>query len=188
MASKVIECDFEFEHDSPPRALPPLRFGLRTLFWIMTLSSVVLAVFSAVGFAWASFLGLMLMLVALHVAGAVVGDHLRRAPRIPARAELTTQHVARYELHTCGWQPPAAGGLQQHRPIGRLVLWMGGLGALVGGACGGALLWASYGERLNWPALALGTLASAVIGAWFGFLASSFIRIARAGWREAARS
>ena len=164
--------------------LPLPRFSLRAMFWMTALVSVVLSVHSTAGILWASFLSLMLLLVGLHVAGAVIGHHLHRSKSVSS-AERPPHASA--DLVRSNWQAPLAGRLQQRRPVGVLMLWIAGLCAIAFGTTGASLLSVGYGARLSWAALALGTAASAVIGALFGFFASSFIRTVRQSWREAAR-
>jgi hypothetical protein len=115
--------------------------------------------------------------VAVHVAGNALGTRLRdetdlelsRRPRRVATEPLPAP------------SPPAQ--LQRRASLGGLVPVSAAIGGAAGGAAGSAALVCLVGST---PAGAvLGGASSAVIGAFIGFLAASFIEIVRTSLREA---
>ncbi len=179
--------------DSPPSREPHLfRFGLRHLFVIVTLLSVLCAALVLTKGAVPLVIGVSALLIAAHVFGTLVGNRLRdtsadvrqwRAsnPKLDddhPRAESEMTEAARATL-----PPPTP--LADHGRVSNWLLWFVIGGAAVGMIVGGSVLWITIGGRIGWAGWIVGSLSCAVLGTWTAFLASSFSSIARHAWRHA---
>jgi hypothetical protein len=159
--------------------LPVLRFSLRHLFWFVTLFCVLLAALVASVGSGVMPLALLLavLVVTLHVTGTALGTRLRAhadsqiAHSAPIR-RLPAPPLPRPLLHERGF-------LNRWLPI-----WVAA-GAVVGSLAGVGALIAFVGHRATVAGIAVGTLSTAILGAWFAFLAVSSWAIVRQGWRDA---
>ena len=121
----------------------------------------------------------LLMLVVLHIAGNALGTSLR---------EETNRELAANEQHP---RPTAApvhvanspSRLRERTPLGWLVFSLTAIGAALGGSLG-SLAYA-YWTDVNTAGLIVGSLSAAILGGFFGFLASSFSKIIYRAWRQA---
>jgi hypothetical protein len=164
------------------------RFGLRHLFWFVTATSVLLAIFA--GFPGGGFGPLAVLLaisiVTLHLMSTAVGSHLRaetdRETAIYGQSANSATHeqaddalpvvLSRSPFHT------------RVRPMGRLPLWVA-TGAAAGGLIGTAVLELTIGDRTSVVGITVGAVSTAILGGWFAFLAGSFWAILRQAWRDA---
>jgi hypothetical protein len=145
---------------------------VKTLFVGVTACGVLLAAYSSLGAVGAVITLWLFVLIAAHVAANVWGTHVDRkraaAPRgqtaphppavsLPFAPESNLRHG--FEL---GWTMYIVAGSS------------GSFGFVVG-------IWyyltSEAAARLTWPALLLGSSSFFVLGALFGFLASSFLRV-----------
>jgi hypothetical protein len=148
-----------------------------TYSWLAVVLGIACAAIGWLGLAgWLAVL-VLLASVGVHVAGNAIGTRLR---------EATDRDLARVSrprpLPALPPQRPPA-QLQQHTSLGSLVP----VSALVGGLCGFtagsvALYWLASSSVAG---AVLGGLSSAVLGALFGFLITSFVEILRTSLREA---
>jgi len=150
-----------------------------TFSWLAVLAGVACAAIGWLGLAGWIAAAVLAGCVAVHVAGNALGTRLRnetdlelaRRPRRQAPPSLPTTSPAH---------------LQRRTSLGGLVPVSAAIGGAVGGAAGGAALLFLVGST---PAGAvLGGASSAVIGAFIGFLAASFVEIVRTSVREAIES
>jgi hypothetical protein len=165
--------------------LSPPRFSLRTLLLVVTGLCCLFAVMAGVGMIWSAVLLLFLSLIAAHVLGNSLGTKLRdqtsqqveaeRAARPPAPAMPSPAELA-----------DAPRRLTERTSLHRFTLVMAGLGAFVGAELGGVGAAAMYPQASN-AAVALGVISAAVLGAFAGFLASSFLAVVRQALAEAHR-
>jgi hypothetical protein len=165
--------------------LSPPRYSLRTLLVVVTLCGCLFGVMATVGMFYSAMLALFLSLVGAHVVGNSLGTKLRdqttqqidaaRAARPPAPAMSLPRDLA---------NPPRR--LTERARLHRITLVMGIGGAMLGGELGGVGLSATYPEAPI-SAVALGVVSSATLGAFVGFLTSSFLSVVRQALAEAHR-
>lgn len=166
--------------------LPSIRFGLRTLFWIVTAAGVMLTALLAAPMPGIGSLAIVLAaaVIGLHVAGTALGYHLR------AQADDQIAHRSRSKSVgiRCGsaaivTTPPSSWHLRG-TALPRLPMLVS-TGAVIGGGIGIAFLATAVGDRASNFGIFVGSFSTAVLGAWFTFLGCSFWTILRRGWREA---
>lgn len=155
---------------------PRWQFTTRGLLIAILAASLLFAVhrsFGAAGTLLVVWVGLM---VAGHVAANAWGTGVRAArdDPDPASARHAAAHVVRLP----------ASRLSRTALFGRRWAAVSALCSVVGAAAAVAGLLVS-GWSVGPTGIALGGLSAAVIGAWGGFLAVSFIDVARQAWREA---
>lgn len=148
-----------------------------TFSWLAVLVGVACAAIGWLGLAGWLAAAVLAGCVAVHVAGNALGTRLRdetdlelaRRPWRPGAVPLPAP------------SPPAH--LQRRSSLGGLVPVSAAIGGAAGGVAGTAALVWLVGST---PAGAvLGGASSAVIGAFIGFLAASFVEIVRTSLREA---
>jgi hypothetical protein len=166
-----------------PRDLgsPLPRFSLRTLWVAMTVLCCLFAVMAAIGLWLSAVLALFLSLLMAHVLGNSLGTRLRD--------QTTRQIAAARDASAAGpapieWEVVAPKRLTQRARLNRITLLMGIGGALVGGELGGVGFAAMY-DHAPVSAVALGVVSAGVLGAFAGFLASSFLSVVRQALAEA---
>lgn len=160
------------------------------------LVSVLFAIMGVVGPVWSTFLVWFLLLVAAHVSGAVWGtrkalrriendEHDRRAPGWPSSDAATVAGVSADGARL----PGSCRGtrLRESTRLGWPMIVTTAIGIVGGGALGATLLWLSLGGA-GYTGVVLGSLSSAVVGGFLGFLTSSFFAVALNAWREAVRN
>jgi uncharacterized membrane protein YeaQ/YmgE (transglycosylase-associated protein family) len=154
------------------------QFGLRTLMLAVTGCCVLLGLMKEIGPLASVGLCFFLALVCLHVAGNAIGTSLRQEanrelaakcpqPVAPARERVAT----------------SPSRLRERTPLGWMVLLLTGIGAALGGSLG-SLAYA-YWTDVNTAGLIVGSISAAILGGFFGFLASSFSKIIFRAWRQA---
>lgn len=159
----------------------PFQFGLRTLFVATACFSALFAVMSFIGAVWSTILVWFLLLVLLHVVGNAWGSHRWRRDGQDA-SEMTEEGPP--------WRsgPPAeapATRLRESTRLGWTMLAVTISGALLGGGLGAGSLACLGSAKIGYVAIAVGGISSAILGGFFGFLASSFVEVAGQAWREA---
>lgn len=170
--------------DPQQPALGPPRFSLRTLLAAISLLCCLFALMSAIGLLWSTALVLFLGLILAHVLGNSLGTKLRdqASRQIDADRSLTPPTPClpvRVNVE-------APRRLTERTGLHRITLLMTVGGALVGGELGGLGLAAIY-PRESIAAVGLGVISSAVLGAFAGFAASSFLSVVRQALAEAHR-
>ena len=170
---------------TPTDATAPFQFGLRTLLLWVAAVGVLFAVLRMVGAIWQAVIVWFLVLVAVHVAanlrGSRVGPRRRNANTDaggPAR-EPTAPSI----ISPCFAETTRLGGTAR---LGRAPVAMTLVGLLAGGSTGTALFaWFAW-ERSGYAGVFVAGVSSAVVGAFLGFLSSSFLQTAFQALREAA--
>ena len=149
---------------------------LVTYSWLVVVVAVACGAIGWVGLPGWIAVAVLIASVAMHVAGNYLGTRLRDA---------TDRDLADRRDLPAG-RPPlpvmTPTHLQRRSGLGRLVPVSAGIGAVCGGTAGTLSLLVLTASS---PAgAALGGLSSAVIGGFLGFLAASFVEIARQSLRE----
>jgi len=167
-----------------PTERPPRRwqFDLRTLFLAITGVSVVCALFGFLGAGGSVLLMWVVLLMAGHVTANAMGDRIRSTSRpvfqgeepmfLPNPTPPKRQNLPATQLsHRAGisWRP----------------FVISGCGAVVGLLAGAALFSYAYAPRGLWGAIGFGTFFAGTIGAFLGFLASSFWEVFSGAFSEA---
>jgi hypothetical protein len=177
----------------PEREPNLFRFGLRRLFFFLSMAVVLAAVMARMGGAWPIVVGSGVAMVAAHVLGTFLGTRLRdtasEVQRWKARPGSSDrdepvalpQPVCIAELRL----PEIDLLLAGHERIGRLRYWPTVAGAVVATLLGGVVIGWALGDDVTWPGLILGSLSCSVIGAWAGWLGANFWVISRHALRQA---
>lgn len=161
------------------------QFTLRTLLGAMTGLCVVLAVMSALGMRWSLLLLWVAVLILAHVfANSWSGKAGRRRK---ADASLPDDG----ERPAAGADPASACApstrLRERIAPGRSMRIATIAGAVVGAGLGTFLLWGPQADWVAYVGTALGIASSGGVGAFLGFLTSSFLDAAFRALREAER-
>jgi len=170
------------EGDAAHGLLRPPQYGLKTLFWAVTLVAVLLSIMVSVGYVWAMAIGMAVLLVGSHVVGNALGKRLRdgatrsRQDRAP-RPDLQ-------ERRKTAWQPPRASRLSHHHPTGRTVYIVSAFGASLSAVAGASLAAWHYGSRISLPAIAVAGIAAAVLGALLSFFVTLGLGTISEAWRD----
>jgi hypothetical protein len=166
---------------------PSLRFSLRSLFLLVTAAGVLLAICSNAdggGYAPIALL-LAISVIVLHLLSTVVGNHLRSEADREIGVFRVLGDLAAAETASLPAADVTPSPLCTH---GLGIRWLPMLviaGAVIGGCLGAFLLEAIVGGQTTAVGIAVGALSTAVLGAWFAFLAGNFWSIVRQGWRDA---
>jgi len=151
-----------------------------TFSWLVILVGVACAAIGWLGLAGWIATAVLAGCIAVHVAGNALGTRLRDAADV---------ELARRPRRLAPGPLPAAAPLaqlQRRTSLGGLVPVSAAIGGALGAAAGSTALVYLVGST---PAGAiLGGASSAVIGAFIGFLAASFVEIVRTSLREAIRA
>jgi hypothetical protein len=180
--------------DVPPPVLPLFRFGLRHLFWFVTVVSVLFAAAVAISPGVAPLLlWITALIVAAHITGTALGSRLRaHADQVrdwegahpDARRSAPDAAERSCDLAAATLPPPSPWHLHKSTALGwvpRLVV----VGAVCGGCGGAAFLVLTIGHRTSPVGIAVGAVSLAVIGGWLAFVGGSFYAIFRHGLRDA---
>lgn len=149
-----------------------------TYSWLAVVLAIACAAIHWLGLAGWMAVAVLLASIAMHVAGNAIGTRLR---------EATDHDLARRPTAAPPPPPPQTSTsvpthLERRSSLGRLVPISAGIGAVCGGTVGAIALLTLTSSS---PAGAvLGGGSSAVVGGLFGFLAASFVEIARTSLRE----
>ncbi|HEV3417159.1 MAG TPA: hypothetical protein VG056_10110 [Pirellulales bacterium] len=123
----------------------------------------------------------LLLLVLLHVAGNAIGTALRdEASRDIESNEMAPLLRAPAPLQIAN----SPSRLRERTPLGWSVFVLTALGAALGGSL--SSLAYAYWTDVNAAGLIVGAVSSAIVGGFFGFLSSSFLKIVFRAWRQAA--
>lgn len=161
-----------------PAARRP-QFRLRTLMLVVTGCCLMLGLMKEIGPVPSVVVCLFLLLVVLHVAGNALGTSLRKEadrkrdedgppPSLPQALAAPAKSASR---------------LRERTSPGLIVVALTAIGALLGGSLG-SLAYA-YWTDVDTAGLAVGSISAAVLGGFFGFLSSSFLKMVFRAWRQA---
>lgn len=191
---KTAVTDCEAPPVVPDREPNLMRFGLRQMFFFVSLATVLCAVLVTLGGAWRMVAGSIIALVAAHVFGTFLGTRLRDTSRDvqqwkarPGSADRDEPIALPQPVHVAGLRLPSTTSLASHEKIGQWRHWLVGAGMTIGVSVGGAAISSATGDEVTWPGLALGAVSCGVIGAWLALLGVNFYVIARHTLREANR-
>jgi hypothetical protein len=166
---------------SPPS--PNLsQFNLRTLFVGVAVISVVFAAASYGGWAGLLAAATLAALISAHVIGNALGMRLRDevSPQLNPRPASTFRHEGTRRMFTT----VSPRRLHERTPLGRIIHVTSAGAALMGGVLGGlALAFWTGASTAGWI---VGTLSSAVLGGFFGFLLACFLEMTIRAWWQAA--
>jgi hypothetical protein len=173
---------------TPRSALPapsaPPQFSLRSLLlWIAGLS-VLFAVMAAVGARWSVLVAWFALLAAAHVAANSWGSRVGRRRGHFGPSDDPSDHPLRAVTPRPTFAPTSR--LRERVGLGRGMWIATSLGAALGAAAGGFLLWPARVSPMIVVGYFIGVLSAAAIGAFLGFLGSSFLDVALKAWAEAA--
>ncbi|HVW38418.1 MAG TPA: hypothetical protein VHB99_13975 [Pirellulales bacterium] len=142
---------------------------------------------SLVGPMWSTILVWFLVLAVAHVAGNCWGSRGWGAAESTLGEEAESPASARDK--TRGPLPDmSATQLCEAAKLGWTMPIAAAGSALLGGATGvGFLLWLGF-EQVGYAGIAVGGCSAAVVGGLAGFLASSFVSVARGAWQEAVET
>lgn len=185
-------------HPEPPRSDLPaqpqlLRFGLKQMFWAVTLICILITTMVLTKGPWPMIIGGGVLLILAHVLGNLIGTRLRdtsadvtrwRAshPRLgPDHPQVHQEPVDVTQLDLPSHAPLADRG----RVVGNWIYWVVAGGGIAGALLGGAGLLVTIGPRIGWAGWLVATISCAVLGTWLAFLASSFGTITSDAWRHA---
>jgi hypothetical protein len=120
-----------------------------------------------------------LLLIVLHVAGNAIGTSFRNeASRAAESEERFSPPVA--AAHLVANSPSR---LRERTPLGWPVFVLTSCGAALGGTL--SSLAYAYWTKVNAGELIVGSVSAAIVGGFFGFLASSFLKNIYRAWRQA---
>jgi hypothetical protein len=168
------------------------RFGLKQMFYMVSLVGVLCSLSVVAGGSWPLIIGLAMLLVGAHVLGNWLGTRLRD----------TSEEVLQWRAEQSGLGPddPVATGqpvelakldlppstpLGSRQKVARWTAWFVTAGTIGGLIAGSTIIALTIGPRIEWAGWAVGTISCGVLGAWAAFLASTFSSIARHAWRHA---
>ncbi len=167
--------------EDPDATLKPPQFTLRTLLIGMAVVAVLLGVATTVGTYWSMAVGLLLVLIAGHVAGNSLGTKLRDgAPRRKSEQFSATQPRRAASRRDVAMPTRLRVPARLHW----INIVLSGVGALAGGYFGGSALVASYPDAPT-SAFVLAYVSSGVLGGFAGFVTSSFLSVTRQALSEA---
>ena len=167
--------------------LPIFRFGLRQLFWFLTVVCLVLTSVVAAprpGIAPLAVL-LAVLVVVFHVVGTALGSRLR---------ERSDEQIAWESAHKPATERPSAAKLpamsarSPWHERGQPIRWRWGLigtGAAIGGILGTVVFLRVDALAPSLSGVVFGAFSMAVVGGWMAFLGSNFWVMLRRGWRDA---
>ncbi len=172
-------------HNSFP-GKPP-QFALRTLLLGVTLCCILFGLMRIIGPLASSALVFFLLLVALHVGGNVLGTSLSsKSPRkfiSSAVDDGDGPPLAIESLALSRRKPPGPSRLRERTSVGWSIVISTGLGSMFGGSLG----WLGYYFLVHTTTagIVVGSVSSAVLGGFFGFLTASFLSNILRAWRQA---
>lgn len=179
---------FSQNKDVPPR---PFQFGLKALFVATACLGALFATMNLLGPAWSTILLWFLGLVLVHVAANAWGTRgwqrggeqsvCDNSP-FQERQELDEDAALR-AARPLAFVP--ATRLRDSTRLSWKMLAATSSGAVLAGALACGCLICLTSAKIGYVAIAVGGLSAAVVGGFFGFLASSFLEVAGLAWREA---
>jgi hypothetical protein len=158
------------------------QFGLRTMLAVVAILAVLFAVMSTIGPTASVGLLLTLAVIGLHVAGNALGTTLRdNAPTEAIEQRAAHQPRAAALKRASAALPPSR--LYHRTSLGWMIWVTTVLGCGVGGWFGATELAPWFGPST--AGLVVGAGSFAVLGAFFGFLSGSFLKMALTAWWQA---
>jgi len=154
------------------------QFNLRTLLGGVALLGVVFAIVRAGGWGVSLAVVSVTALIGAHVIGNALGTRLRDE----VSPQLNQTPVVAPRVAELG-RPEVEPRLHQRTPLGRIIRVTSGGAAILGAIFGGMALavWTSTGPT-GWL---VGTISSAALGGFFGFLLASFLDMTIRAWWQA---
>ena len=178
----------------PEREPQLFRFGLRHLFFYLSIATILFASLARLGGPWPMVVGSVASLFAAHVFGTFLGTRLRDTSHEVQRWKGRPESIDRDEpvalpqpVHPTDFPQADVRALAGYDPIGQAPLWPMVVGVVTGAVCGTTTLAIALGRDVTWPGLALGSVSCGVIGAWVALLATNFWYISRHALREATK-
>ena len=175
---------------SPPtdyrRPLRPPQFTLRTLLWLVTLLAVLFSLVNVVHPLVLTGLVLLVLLIAAHIAGNVIGTRLREMGDQPVTKEGLKVPPRPFDRHVDrnSFAPPS--DLARRISLGRPILIVTAAGVLAGGSAGG--LWGYLAAGADgWLNIVVGAVAFGFLGGFGSFAAFSFTQVILGAWWQASR-
>ena len=156
------------------------QFSMQSLLAIVAVLGLLFAIIRQAGSSGLLFALLVLALIAAHVVGNALGTKLRDQVSRELNPDLRRKRIR---------LRPAIGEhagrrLHEHTPLGRLIVFISAGGAMLGGILGGLAL--AVWTQATVPGWIVGTISSAVLGAFFGFLMGSFLDMSIRAWWQAS--
>lgn len=179
------------ESPTPLREPQLLKFGLRQMFFVVTLLCVLCTSVVMTSGPWPWVIVISALLVSAHVLGNLIGTRLCDS----------SPEIVRWQLSDSNQEPdfPRATDLKLMDSVvlppetnlahfGRMIRgmkWFLLAGMIIGLALGGGILAATIGHRIGWAGWAVGIISGGVLGTWLAFLTVSFTTIARDALQQA---
>jgi len=176
---------------SPPsdyrRPLRPPQFTLRALILLVTLLAVLFSLVNVLHPIVMAGLILLVLLIAAHVAGNVIGTRLREVGDRPVTKDGREIPPRRFNpaVDRASFAPPT--DLARKISLGLPLLLVTTTGALAGGFAGGTWAWLATGAD-QWLSIAIGAIAFGFLGGFGSFAAFSFTQVLLGAWWQASRS
>jgi hypothetical protein len=170
------------DHQRP--ALRPPQFRLSTLLWIVTGCAALFAAMAAAGPIGAFALLLLVLAIIAHVAGGAIGTRLREIGSAKDPEDVT---VVRLRERVLQHEFAPETQLCRRTKLSRTMIAFTIAGAVLLGVAGSAaLFWLTWAE-VNVPTAIVAIGSSSVLGAFLGFMCSSFAQTAGGAWWQARR-
>ena len=170
------------QFDTAEPIVPPIQFRLRSLLLFMAACSVALAAMTALGQTATWIIVFALALIVPHLAAAALGQRLKaRAKNRPAPSppRLNSHHGS----------PCSPLVRSSSRLVGRSAHWswacLAAVGAVAGVVTGWTVVFVWQQDILASQNLVLALISFAVLGAFVGFLVSSFLHTTLSAINEA---
>ncbi len=162
--------------------LPPPRFSLATMFWVIGMLAVLLGAMTYLGAYATLLLGLFAAAILAHVAGNALGTKLRDCgdKTLVRRTEQATPLDLRPKADD--FAPTTE--LRDRHALGWPALIATLAGAITGGLLGGVALTLLM-NQITVQAVVLAVIASAVLGAIWAFAAASFVQVSFSAAQQA---
>ncbi|MFO0913713.1 MAG: hypothetical protein U0795_12205 [Pirellulales bacterium] len=191
LQSNVDQADSPDENRAPPiqRGLQPPRFSVRSLLWVLAIFSILMAATRSLDPRGQFVLWMATLSVLAHLASTSIGsrlratsDHANRLERTqPDRADVPPSIVPK----THHYAPRTT--LAQHHPLPRTIFWGAAVGSVIGALWGGVNLAAINWAQATVASVAMGAIASGLLGGFLGFAIASLGTVFRGAWRDATR-
>jgi len=186
MVNQVLVIEARFvgtDFDDKRNPLPPPRFSLASLFWVIAVLAALFAGMHYLGSHATLLLVLFALAIFAHVAGNALGTKLRESGnRRPVRGKRPLRLWR--NAKPSDFAPPTNLGVRA--ALGRPALIATVVGSLVSALFGGGVLILMM-ERMTLETIALAIGASAILGGIWTFAAASFIQVSFAAARQASR-
>ncbi|HTN77526.1 MAG TPA: hypothetical protein VL096_19845, partial [Pirellulaceae bacterium] len=167
--------------DDQRPGLPPPKFGMRFMFWMIGILCALLAIMTTLD-AYGIFATILLALaIAAHVIATAIGHKLRDAPTNPSGANSERGPLT----SPIPFAPTTQ--LSQRRGPGKFIIISTIVWSVMGGGGGAVLLVYLNGERANITNVTAGAFAFAALGAMAGFALAAFLQELFGAWWQAKR-